>query len=76
MKNKKQVENILKKVAERDGVSVEHVLSEIKKAVDIGMSNPDPRIRLFWMNIPHEGTCPTPEEVLIFLSTRINKQLQ
>ncbi len=72
MKSKRQIENILRKVAERDGVSVEHVRSEIQKAIDFGMSNPDPHVRAFWMNVPHKGTRPTPEEVLIFLSMHID----
>lgn len=75
MTNESKIQKILKEVAERDGVSVEYVREEIQKAIDIGMSNPDPNIRLFWMKVPHEGVRPTPEEVLNYLSTQIDHQL-
>lgn len=73
MITKEQIEVILKRVADRDGVSVEYVRSEIQKAILIGLSNPDPNVRTFWMSIPHTGPRPTPEDVLIYLSTHIDR---
>lgn len=72
MPTRKQIEIILKKVALRDGVSVEHVCSEIQAAIDTGLSSPDPGVKAFWWGIPHKGPRPTPEEVLLYLSTKID----
>jgi hypothetical protein len=72
--NRKKIKKILKTIAERDGVSIDYVRSEIQKAIDIGMANPNPYIQEYWMAIPHKGEHSTPEEVICFTVDEINNK--
>ena len=56
------------RLAERDGVTVEHVRSQMKIAMLHGMCNPDPKIKAYWRSIPYEGDVPTPEELIIYIT--------
>ena len=56
----------IKRLAERDGVTVEYVRSQMKIAMLHGLCNPDPKIKAYWRSIPHEGDVPTPEELIIY----------
>ncbi|MGC4018691.1 MAG: hypothetical protein QM793_05320 [Muricomes sp.] len=69
MKQKK-AEKMLRTMAAREGVSVHTVRAQIQKAIDIGMSDPDPLVKAFWDNIPHKGERPSPEEVICFLGEK------
>jgi hypothetical protein len=71
--NKKKVRKALKIIAERDGVTVKYVHSEIQKAIYLGMTNPDPQVKAYWLGIPHKGDKPTPEEVVSFMAEKVNK---
>ena len=61
----------LASVAKQNGVSIDEVKREIQKAIDIGMANPDPKIKAFWNSIPRSGERPTPEEVIAYLKNHI-----
>lgn len=45
--NKAKAERALKKVAEREGMTVRHIRAEIQKAIDIGLADPDPCIQAY-----------------------------
>lgn len=64
--NKRKIQKALKKIAERDGVSVAYVRTEIQKAIDSGFDNPDPKAQAEWKKIPYKGERPTPEEVISY----------
>lgn len=67
--NKKKLmipQQTIKKLAERDGVTVEYVRSQMKIAMLYGLCNPDPRIKAYWKGIPHAGEVPSPEELIIY----------
>lgn len=64
----------LTSVAKQNGVSVDVVKREIQKAIELGMTNPDPKIKAFWNSIPRSGERPTPEEVIgFFAKEMVNK---
>ncbi|MDD4474960.1 MAG: hypothetical protein PHV95_04090 [Eubacteriales bacterium] len=72
--NKKEVQNALKKIAQKNRVSYNDVVEEIQKAIDIGMNNPDPHIGAYWKSIPHTGERPTPCEVICYISDEIHNK--
>lgn len=69
-----RAEQIYQQVANNNGVSIESVKKEIKKAMLIGMVNQDPKIQAKWNAIPHDGDVPTPEELLIYLTSQIQNR--
>ncbi len=73
--NREKAEKALQILAVRDGVSVGYVRAEIQNAIDVGMANPDPRIQAFWKAVPHKGARPTPEDVICFITEKLNKKL-
>ena len=73
--NKKKMQNVIRVIAERNGVSIDYVRTEIQKIIDIGINNPDPKIRAYWKSIPYKGERPTPDEVIRFFANEmINKK--
>ena len=65
---------ILKKTAKEFGVPVSEVRSEIDKAIEIGMSDPDPLAQEKWKSIPCEGDKPTAEELIAWAYSQIKNQ--
>lgn len=61
-------------LAARDSVSDGYVRAEIQNAIDAGMANPDPHIQAFWKAVPHQGARPTPEDVICFITKKLNKK--
>lgn len=66
--NKRKMERLLKKIAKKNGVSVEEVRRDIDAAISIGGGNPDPKIQAFWGSIPSKGDKLTPEEVIAHIA--------
>lgn len=72
MKHKKvDAEEAFRQLAKRRGVSVEEVRKQIELAIQVGLMNPDPNVQLYWTKIPHKGSVPTPEEVVVFLAEEV-----
>ena len=65
---------ILKKTAKEFGVPVSEVRSEIDKAIEIGMSDPDPSVQEKWKSIPCKGDKPTAEELIAWAYSQIKNQ--
>lgn len=66
-KRQKQIaEDAIKKIAKRDGVSVEYVRKQMQIAMLNGLCSTDPKIKEFWDSIPREGDIPTPEELILY----------
>ena len=61
----------LRKIAEREGVTVDSVRRQIQIAMINGLSSTDPKIKAFWDNIPRENEIPTPEELILYISGTI-----
>lgn len=62
----------LKKIAAKEGISVEEVYREMQIAIDVGFSNPDPAIRAAWKNVPMPYGKPRPEDVVAYCAKRIH----
>lgn len=61
-----KIQKVVKKIAKREGVSVEEVYREMQIAVDIGYSNPDPAVQAVWKKIPMPCGEPRPEDVITY----------
>ena len=64
-------EAAIRKVAIQNGVSVEHVRTEMKMAILAGYMNPETRTQ--WDVIFGEGHLPEPEEFIIKMADRVNR---
>lgn len=70
MRNRKitteQANQVFGTIAAREGVSVEKVKNDILFAMEVGMADPDPKVKNIWKSIPCVGEKPTPEELLVW----------
>jgi len=69
-------ENAIKKLAMRDGVSVEYVRTQIKISMINGLCSDDPKTKAYWQSIPCEGDVPTPEEFIAFSAKEVKKRMK
>lgn len=66
-----QFKKILKKIAKKEGISVEDVYREMQTAIDAGYYNPDPSIQAAWEKIPLACGKPKPEDVIAYCVKQI-----
>lgn len=66
---------IIKKLARQSGVSEEEMREEIKLAMEIGRSNPDPEVKAKWAEFDYAGSEPSIEEFVLWVSELTNKSL-
>lgn len=74
-KSLKVAENSIKKIAEKEGVTVEQVRTQMKIAMLNGLCSDDPKIKAYWQSIPREGEVPTPEEFIAFTAGSVKKEM-
>ena len=67
MRQNRHTTQVLERVAEHNGTTVEAVRQEINRVIEIGMRNPDEAIREKWATVPCEGDVPTPEELITYV---------
>ncbi|AFQ43284.1 hypothetical protein [Desulfosporosinus meridiei] len=75
--NKKKlivVENAIKEIAKRDGVTVEFVKMQMKIAMMNGVRSTDSKAKSFWDNISGKGKILTPEELIIHTSELVKQR--
>jgi len=70
-KNLRVAEKTIQRIAEREGVPVEHVRQQIRIAMLTGLCSTDPELKAFWDSVPHEADIPTPEELITYISRKI-----
>ncbi|WP_099204949.1 sporulation initiation factor Spo0A [Scatolibacter rhodanostii] len=68
-------EATIRKIALSEGITVEEVRTEIKKAMLIGLCSQDPAIRAKWNKIPCKGDIPTPEELIVYIAQHVKERL-
>lgn len=68
----KRIEQCLKIIAEKEGISESKVRDEIALAISYALKSDDPKTQNFWQNIPCEGTAPTIEEIIGFLAEELS----
>ena len=68
---KKEVEQILRQIAEKHRISAETVRSEIIIAMEEAQKNADPQVQSTWASIPRKGESITIEEFLVHMRNQI-----
>jgi hypothetical protein len=71
MNNKKEYSEIIKNIAEQNGVSEESVYADMQTAINMGYHNLDPAVQEYWTKLFPDGEIPIPEEVIKFLAEEI-----
>ena len=64
----------LQQVADENGMSLEMVIEEIDRVIEIGNQSTDPRVQERWANIPRQGELPTAVELMDYLIGRLNEK--
>lgn len=76
MKAKKDVHDPARRaiaaITARECKTVEEIRSDMKKAIQYGISNPDPTVRELWKTIPCVGGTPEPEELILWAMIRLS----
>lgn len=73
-KRKKQIDENLQSIAEREGLTVEEIRLEIGRAVSMALKSTDPKVQNFWHNFPCEGDTPTIDEVISHLAEKVAEE--
>lgn len=70
---KQNIDDVIRIIAEQEGISEQEALDEIRKAIDEGYDNESPSVRAYWASMPFK-TKPTPQELIAFLAAQaLNK---
>ena len=64
-------EQIIRQVAEKNGVTPNEVEREMKKAIKDGMSSTDPMVQAEWKKIAPDGKEVTIEQFLLYMIGQI-----
>lgn len=67
-------ENAIRKIALREGVTVEYVRKQMQVAMLNGLCSNDSEVKAFWDSIPHEKEAPTPEELITYISEMVKRK--
>lgn len=67
-------ENAIRKIALREGVTVEYVRKQMQIAMINGLCSSDSDVKAFWDSIPREKEVPTPEELIIYISEMVKRK--
>ena len=61
---KRKYSKAIKEIAKREGISPDIVYAEMQRAINLGYSNQDPTVQMYWNEIAPDGETPTPEKVI------------
>lgn len=68
----KAAREIFEKIAIQNGVDLQSVIRDMERAIDEGLANPESRSML--EAVPHMGDKPTPEEVVLYVASKVTGQ--
>lgn len=64
----------ISELAKREGVSEDEIRRDIQVVIDMGMANPDPKVKALWDEMISKGIKPTPEKLIVYLAEKIKKE--
>ena len=64
---KRELQNILQKIATEHNTTPEHIYQEMQIAIDAAQNSIDPSVRAKWESIPKSGEALTVEEFIEFM---------
>ena len=69
----KRAAGIIRQIARDNHVTEEEVRRDMKEAMDVGRSNPDPAVQAKWAGFEYAGDEPTLEEFILWLAGQIRE---
>jgi hypothetical protein len=63
-----KVENAIRKIAEREGVTTEYVRKQMQMAILNSRSSTAPGAKEFWDSVPRDKELSKPEEFIIYMA--------
>lgn len=72
---KDSVDDAIRQIAAREGISEEAVLQELQQAIDAGYEDPDPSVQEYWRSLPFAGK-PTPQQLIAYLVEEIQSEIR
>ena len=64
---------IIRQIARDNHVTEEEVRRDMKEAMDVGRSNPDPAVQAKWAGFEYAGDEPTLEEFILWMAGQIKE---
>ena len=63
--------NIIRQIAKQNGVTPAEVKKDIREAIRIGMTSPDPAVQAHWRKMSPTGAEPSINQVLAYLVANV-----
>ena len=63
--------NIIRQIAKQNGVTTAEVKKDIREAIRVGMSSPDPAVQAHWRGMSPTGAEPSINQVLTYLTANV-----
>lgn len=71
--SKLRAQRAMEQTALKFGVSFEEVYHEIEAVIADAIKTQNPAVSMLWDSIPRQNDCPTPEEVIEYLSNFVGQ---
>ena len=69
----KRAAEIIRQIAREHQGTEEEVRRDMKEAMDVGRSNPDPAVQAKWAGFEYAGDEPTLEEFILWMAEKIKE---
>ena len=73
MRELKRASGIIRQIAREHNVTEYEVRRNMKEAMDVGRSNPDPAVQAKWSGFEYAGDEPTLEEFILWMAGQIKE---
>lgn len=73
-----QARGVIQQTAKKNGVSYDEIYRDMQDAITHALNSTDPSALSFWHTVQQvtKGEMPTPEDVILFVSERINRRIE
>jgi hypothetical protein len=65
---------VIRKVAEQEGITEDEVYEKIKLAISLGYNDPNPVLQKYWRKTFPEGEIPSPEKFIEIIAQQLAKK--
>ena len=67
-------ETLLERLARKNNITVEEMYKQLRKKIEAGLNDPDPKCRAQWEKIPHAKENITVEEWLEYVVKKLHEE--
>lgn len=68
------MDDIIKYIAEKEGISENEVIESLQNIIDVGYYNENPAVRAEWEKTPFDGK-PEPREFMLYFAVKVKEQM-